>query len=160
MKFLFSILALVFITKECENRKADIDSKKTEIVNIDRSSEQEKDYIIEYSAVSRGTFKEIKINKTGVSVQKDRNSKPVVTELNNEMREGLINNLEEVDITMLPKLKAPTEKRFYDAAAHATLKITVDGKTYSTSSFDHGFPPEKIKSLCDKILKISEETKE
>jgi hypothetical protein len=156
MKFLFSILALVFTTKECENRKENNDFKKTEIVSAERSSDQQKDYIIEYSAVSRGTFKGIKINKTSVSVQKDRNSKPIVTELNNEVREGLINNLEEVDLSMLPKLKAPTEKRTYDAAAHATLKITVDGKTYSTSSFDHGFPPEEIKTLCNKIVEFLE----
>ncbi len=156
MKFLFSLLALVLTTKECENRKMENDSKKTEIMNVDRSSEQQMDYIIEYSAISRGIFNEVIINKTGMTVQKDRNSKQVVTELSQEMREDIMNKLDGIDITLLPKLKAPTEKRFFDGAAHATLKITIDGKTYSTSSFDHGFPPEELKTLCDIIVKFLE----
>ncbi len=146
MKILFSLLALILTTKECENKNSIGDAKKTEIVNSDKVSQEQKDYIIEYSAISRGIFNEIKINNNTISVQKNRNSKPVVSELNNEMREDLMKKLDEIDITLLPKLKAPTEKRFFDGAAHATLKITVDGKTYSTTSFDHGSPPEEVKA--------------
>jgi hypothetical protein len=106
--------------------------------------------------MSRGIFNEIKITGNSVSVQKSRNSEPVIKELNSENKEDLIKKLEGIDITMLPELKAPTEKRFFDGAAHATLKITVDGKSYSTTSFDHGFPPEEIKALCDDIVQYFE----
>lgn len=156
MKLLFSLLALILTTKECENKNAFRDANKTEIVNSDKISQQQKDYIIEYSAISRGVFNEFIIKNNTISVQKDRNSKPVVTELNKEMREDLMNKLDEIDITLLPELKAPTEKRFFDGAAHATLKITLDGKIYSTASFDHGFPPKEIKELCDKIVQYLE----
>ncbi len=156
MKLLFTLLALILTTKECENKNAVRDANKTEIVNSDKISQQQKDYIIEYSAISRGIFNEVIINKTGMTVQKDRNSKQVVTELSQEMREDIMNKLDGIDITLLPELKAPTEKRFFDGAAHATLKITIDGKTYSTSSFDHGFPPEELKTLCDIIVKFLE----
>lgn len=156
MKILFSLLALILTTKECENKKAIHETETSEIENSSKSSDQQKEYIIEYSAISRGIFNEVKINNNTISVQKDRNSKPVVSELNNEMRNEIMNKLDGIDITLLPKLKAPTEKRFFDGAAHATLKITLDGKTYSTTSFDHGFPPEEIKPLCDRLVQYLE----
>ncbi len=155
MKILFSLLALIVTTKECENKNAVRDANKTEIVNSDKVSQEQKDYIIEYSAISRGIFNEVKISNNSISVQKDRNSKPLVTELNNEMREDLMNKLDGIDITLLPELKAPTEKRLFDGAAHATLKITVDGKIYSTASFDHGFPPEEIKPTLQQNSAVS-----
>ena len=144
------------MTKECEKKNAVYETETSEIVNTAKASVQQKDYTIEYSAMSRGVFKEVKINGNSISVQKDRNSKPIVSELDSENKEYLFSKLEGIDVTMLPELKAPTEKRLFDGAAHATLKITVDGKTYSTASFDHGFPPEEIKPICNRIVQYLE----
>jgi hypothetical protein len=44
----------------------------------------------------------------------------------------------------LKDLKIPTEKRFYDGAAIANLKIIYKGVN-ETPSFDHGSPPYEIK---------------
>lgn len=156
MKILFSLLALILTTKECENKKSVLETETSELVSSAKSSDQQKDYIIEYSAMSRGIFNEVKITGNSISVQKSRNSEPVIKELDSENKEDLNKKLEGIDIAMLPELKAPTEKRFFDGAAHATLKITVDGKSYSTTSFDHGFPPEEIKALCDDIVQYLE----
>ncbi len=160
MKLLFSLLALIFTTKECENKNSSNESSKTEIVNSEKANAQEKEYTIEYSAISRGTFKEIKINNSSITVKKDRNSKPVTKECTKEIWSNFTKTLDEVDLKMLSELKAPTQKRLFDGAAHATLKVKVDGETYTTSSFDHGFPPEEIKELCDKLIEISVDTKE
>ena len=151
MKLLFSLLALIITTKECENKKSSNESSKTEIVNSDRANAQQKEYTIEYSAISRGIFKEITINNSSITVMKDRSSKPVTNECTDEIWLKFTKALDEVDLKMLPELKAPTQKRLFDGAAHATLKVIVDGETYTTSSFDHGFPPEEIKGLCDKL---------
>ena len=51
----------------------------------------------------------------------------------------------------LPNLKAPTEKRFYDGAAIAGLKITFKGKTFETTNFDHGFPPMEIQKVAETV---------
>jgi hypothetical protein len=56
-----------------------------------------------------------------------------------------------MELDSLPKLKAPTEKRFYDGAPIANFKITFQDKTYETPSFDHGFPPKEIKKFVNKI---------
>jgi hypothetical protein len=42
-----------------------------------------------------------------------------------------------VELDSLSKLKAPTEKRFYDGAAIANLKITFKDKTYETVSIGY-----------------------
>jgi hypothetical protein len=60
----------------------------------------------------------------------------------------------------LPKLKAPTEKRFYDGAAIANFKITFKDSTYETTSFDHGFPPKEIKKFVNKINSFAKQNDE
>jgi hypothetical protein len=101
-------------------------------------------------------FKEVTINDSTISFQKDRNSKPETQICNSDLWREILINIESIDLESLQKLEAPTGKRLFDGAAHATLKITIDGKTYSTSSFDHGFPPEELKTLCDIIVKFLE----
>jgi hypothetical protein len=57
----------------------------------------------------------------------------------------------------VPTLKAPTEKRFYDGAAMANIHITKSGNTYSSETFDHGFPPASIEKFVKKLLSYTEE---
>ena len=157
MKILFSILALLFMTKECDQKKLDKQSNKTEVTSDQETSkQQEQEYSIKYSAISRGIFKEITINNDTISVQKSRNEKPEIQPCKDDLWREMLVNIERIDLESLEKLEAPTGKRLYDGAAHATLKITVDGKTYSTTSFDHGFPPKEIEGICDILIKLIE----
>jgi hypothetical protein len=158
MKILFSILALVFMTKECDQKNSEKQSSKTEILNNQETEKQQDQvYTIKYSAMSRGIFKEITINNETISVQKSRNSKPEIQPIKEDLWREIVANIEPIDLESLEKLEAPTGKRLYDAAAHATLKISVDGKTYSTSSFDHGFPPKDIEGICGILYKLIED---
>ena len=88
-----------------------------------------------------------------VTVSKDRNGNdnPVATKISEKDWKELVGYFETMDLDSLPALKAPTEKRFYDGAAIADLKVTYKDKTYQTEAFDHGYPPEAIKKLVDKI---------
>ena len=158
MKFIFSILALILMTKECDQNKTDTLSIKSEAKNNQEiSKNQEQNYAIKYSAMSRGIFKEIAINNETISVQKSRNSKPEIQPIKDDLWREIVANIQPIDLESLEKLEAPTGKRLYDAAAHATLKISLDGKTYSTSSFDHGYPPKDIEGICDILVKLMED---
>jgi len=42
--------------------------------------------------------------------------------------------------------------RQYDGAAHATLTITRSKEKTKASTFDHGYPPDNIKTLVEKLL--------
>ena len=109
--------------------------------------------VIEYTANTRGFYQNITIKDQLVSVSKDRNNndKAISTKISDADWAALINDFKELKLGTLKDLKAPTEKRFYDGAAIANLKITYKDKSYETTSFDHGFPPKEIKKLVDKI---------
>ncbi|MBL4569197.1 MAG: hypothetical protein JKY69_06005, partial [Flavobacteriaceae bacterium] len=49
---------------------------------------------------------------------------------------------------------APTDDRIRDAVLHATLKITIGDKTYSSQTFDHGNPPKELKPLIAELFNI------
>ena len=63
---------------------------------------------------------------------------------------------ENVKFENMPLLEAPSQKRFFDGAAIAKLKVTFDGKTYETPSFDHGNPHPDITNLVKEILSIAQ----
>ena len=124
------------------------------------SSQSQKDWkeaILEYTANTRGFYQKIEIQNQMVRVSKDRsgNDKGESTKISDKDWATLTAYFETIDLENLPNLKGTTQKRFHDGAAIANLKITYKGKTYETASFDHGYPPEQIKELVDKINTFS-----
>lgn len=109
--------------------------------------------VLEYTANTRGFYQKITIQDQMVSVSKDRsgNDKPIPTKIPNADWKELVGYFEIIKLDSLETLKAPTEKRFYDGAAIANLEVTYKDKEYKTTSFDHGYPPEAIKTLVKKI---------
>ena len=110
---------------------------------------------VEYTANSRGLYNSIVIENKTVSVTKTRDGKPVSNSLSDTQWNALIKEFQKVNLEEIPNLKAPTQKRFHDGAPMANLKITYNGKTYESQTFDHGFPPDKIKNLVKTILSFS-----
>jgi hypothetical protein len=135
---LFTMLFLsLFVSKSCEGQtKNDL-----------------KTAMLEYTANTRGFYQKITIQDQMVSVSKDRSGtdKAVATKISEKDWKELVGYFEAVNLDSLSTLKAPTEKRFYDGAAIANLKVTYKNKTYQTEAFDHGNPPEAIKKLVDKL---------
>ena len=141
MKILSLLLLTMFLGKGCENVKTqDVETA-----------------VIEYTANTRGSYQKIMIKNKMVTVSKDRNGNdnPVAKKISDTDWNELVSSFEKVKLENLSKLKAPTEKRFYDGASIANLKITFKEKTYESASFDHGFPPKEIKKLVTKINSIS-----
>jgi len=61
-----------------------------------------------------------------------------------------------VDLAKVKDLKWPTEKRFYDGAAHANVTFISNEVEYTANGFDHGYPPVEIEKLVNKIVKLTE----
>lgn len=142
MKLILILLAL-FSANDCTNKK-----KTTDFQNDT--------FIIEYTAISRGFYSHIIINKKLVSIENKRDEKPTTKTCSKANWEALLKALSSVDIENIPNLKAPSEKRFFDGAAIANLKIIYNGKPYETPSFDHGNPPTEVVELVKETLSISE----
>ena len=112
-----------------------------------------KNAILEYTANTRGFYQKISVKDQMVTVSKDRSGKdePVATKISDADWKELVGYFETINLDGLSSLKAPTEKRFYDGAAIANLKVIYKDKTYETAAFDHGYPPAEIKKIVDKI---------
>ena len=137
MKLFTMIFLSVFLGKSCSSQ----------------TQNDMKDAVLEYTANTRGFYQKITVQNQMVTISKDRsgNDTPVATKISDKNWKELVGYFEAVELDNLATLKAPSEKRFHDGAAIANLKIVYKDKTYETSAFDHGNPPEAIKKLVDKI---------
>ncbi|AUP79802.1 hypothetical protein C1H87_14245 [Flavivirga eckloniae] len=134
------LLSLVFADNGCSSAKIDQNAVS-----------------FEYSATSRGSYENIKINKKRVSIENKRDDATPFTKTCSETYwNSLLKELKPINVENIPNLKAPSQNRLFDGAAIARLKIIYNGTTYQTSAFDHGNPPKEIEALVKEILSISE----
>ncbi|WP_255373707.1 hypothetical protein [[Flexibacter] sp. ATCC 35103] len=112
---------------------------------------------MEYSAVSRGFYKKIIVQNKTVSVINGKNTEPIESKIDDAKWKQIVAEFEKIDLESIKTLKAPTEKRFYDGAAIANLKITKNQQTYETLGFDNGTPPKEIEKLVNLLVSFTKE---
>lgn len=143
MKTLSLILLTLMMSKSC--------SKETQndIANS----------VIEYTAHTRGYHLTIMITNQKATISQGRepeNRSEEVTISEADWKE-LVAEFQTLNLEEIPTLKDPTQKRFYDGAAIATLKIKYQDKNYETVAFDHGFPPATIEKFVNKVVSLAKE---
>jgi hypothetical protein len=137
MKFFVLVFLSIFVSKGCGGQpKNDIQTA-----------------IIEYTANTRGFYQKISLQNQIVSITKDRtgSEKPLSRKVSEDDWNEVVGCFKTIQLDSLATLKPPSKKRLFDGAAIANLKISYKDKSYQTTSFDHGYPPEVIKKLVDKI---------
>jgi hypothetical protein len=141
MKAITIILLSVFLGKSCNNQA------QNDIANT----------TLQYTATTRGFFEKIVVINQKVTISRDRNGEksPEEITISDKDWKGIIGYFEKIDLEKLPTLKDPTQKRFYDGAAIANLKIRYQDKNYETKDFDHEFPPTEIEKLVNKIVSLA-----
>lgn len=142
MKILSLILLTLLMGKSCSNQ-AQKDLSTT---------------ILEYSADTRGFHLKIIIHNQKATVLQSRTpSNSTSTEINISDADWkeLVAEFQKINLDEIPNLKDPTQKRFYDGAAIANLKIRYQKKNYETVAFDHGFPPAAIEKLVNKVVSLA-----
>ncbi|MCF8322581.1 MAG: hypothetical protein K9I26_05505 [Flavobacterium sp.] len=143
MKAITIILLSVFLVKSCSNQA------QNDIANT----------TLQYTASSRGFFQKIVVINQKATISRDRNGEkfPEEIAISDKDWKEIIGYFEKIDLEKLPTLKDPTQKRFYDGAAIANLKIRYQDKNYETTDFDHEFPPAEIEKLVNKIVSLAKE---
>ena len=143
MKAITIILLTVFLGKSCSNEA------QNDITNT----------TLQYTATTRGSFLKIIVSNQKATISRDRNGEKLPEEITISDKDWkeMIGYFEKIDLKKLPTLKDPTQKRFYDGAAIAHLKIRYQDKNYETTDFDHGFPPAEIEKLVKKIVSLAKE---
>ena len=141
MKIVAILTSMLFFLSSCGSRKNTIN---TGLLN-------DETLVIQYEANTRGFFQKLTVQNQTISVSEDRNGieNPTVQKISDVDWKVLMLEVSKIDFENLQNLVAPTEKRFYDGAAIAGLKITYKRKTYETNSFDHGFPPMEIQKVVE-----------
>lgn len=147
MKKIAVILFTIMLAVGCS-------SKKTAVANVDQSASK---LSFEYEAATRGAYKKVVVTQDSIVTIQDRNMTDVVSK---PITKGDWNKLmavaESVNLDALSSLKAPSNKNHADAALAANLKVIKDGKTYGSTTFDHGNPPAEIAPLVNKIIAMSD----
>ena len=144
MKFLIALLTVLIISEECSQISSE-SQRNTENVKIS------------YQAISRGFYKQLTFEEARMTYSEDRNLLRIDTfKISKNEWKQILELTNKLDLESLENLKAPTDKRLYDGAAHTTITIDIDGKTFSSASFDEGHPPSELEALVNKMLTISE----
>ncbi|MCF8319975.1 MAG: hypothetical protein K9I35_02065 [Flavobacterium sp.] len=142
MRIVSLLSVVLFVLGSCNSQK-----------NAIGTSIEMKDIEIQYEANTRGFYNKLVLKNATISSTNDREGKenPIVQKISDADWNALKDEINKLDLENLTNLKAPTEKRFYDGAAIANLKIIYNGKIYQSSDFDHGFPPMQIKRVVEMI---------
>ncbi len=143
MKAITIILLSVFLVKSCSNQA------QNDIANT----------TLQYTASSRGFFQKIVVINQKATISRDRNGEkfPEEIPISDKDWKEIISYFQKIDLEKVPTLKDPTQKRFYDGAAIANLKVRYQDKNYETTDFDHEFPPAEIEKLVNKIVSLAKE---
>ena len=143
MKTVTLILLTLFMSKSCSNQA------QNDLANS----------VVQYTANSRGFhLKIIVVNqKATISQGRGTENPSVEIAISDADWKELIAEFGKINLEEIPNLKDPTQKRFYDGAAIANLKIRYQDKNYETVDFDHGFPPAAIENFVKKIVLLAKE---
>ena len=143
MKAITIILLSVFLVKSCNNQA------QKDIANT----------TLQYTASTRGFFQKIVVINQKATISRDRNGEksPEEITISDKDWKEIIGYFEKIDLEKVPTLKDPTQKRFYDGAAIANLKVRYQDKNYETTDFDHEFPPAEIEKLVNKIVSLAKD---
>ena len=143
MKAITIILLSVFLVKSCSNQA------QNDIANT----------TLQYTASTRGFFQKIVVINQKATISRDRNGEkfPEEIPISDKDWKEIISYFQKIDLEKVPTLKDPTQKRFYDGAAIANLKVRYQDKNYETTDFDHEFPPAEIEKLVNKIVSLAKE---
>ena len=143
MKVITMILLTVFLGKSCSNQA------QNDIANS----------VLQYNANTRGFHLKIVVVNKKATISQGRGTENTseTTAISEAQWKELVSEFQKVNLEVLPNLKDPTQKRFYDGAAIANLQIRYQDKNYETVVFDHGFPPAEIEKLVNKIVSLAKQ---
>lgn len=143
MKAVTFLAALLIVCSGCDSSKSTLEPEKQNYETL----------VIQYEANTRGFYQKLVVQNHTVSSTNDRNGikTPIVQKISETDWNILLSEFNKVDLENLSNLKPPTQKRLYDGAAIASLKISFKGKTFETTSFDHGTPPMEIQKVVEMV---------
>lgn len=110
-----------------------------------------------YQTQTRGAFRHIKLQDHKLYVANDQYLKDEKAyECSDAEWNEILNLFKDVSVKSLPVLEAPSQDRFHDGAAIATLTVNENGNAVTSAAFDHGNPPKAIAELINRIISMAD----
>ncbi|WP_372793719.1 hypothetical protein [Lutibacter sp.] len=108
--------------------------------------------VINYNAATRGSS--IKFKVTSSKLYYKDIEKSIEKETTSKFWQEITTIVEQINLSEIENFNPPTSDRNVDAALHATLSITIGDLIYESQTFDHGNPPEELKSLIETLFNV------
>ncbi|QQY82610.1 hypothetical protein JJL45_01035 [Tamlana sp. s12] len=152
---LVSILIIVLMSLKTCGSLNTTKAKTQGGVSKEQQATSEDLITFEYLATTRNSYYKIRVIENLIVVSKKRGKPGPPVMLPQPEWERLLELLDAIPLSEIPKLKAPSKNYAFDGAAQTTLKVTVNEHTYQTQAFDEGNPPEAIKALVKEITDLA-----
>lgn len=119
------------------------------------SKELKENLVIEYEAKTRGSFSKVIIKNDSIVVMEEgRNESVNYYPLAKKDWDMLVKQIKGIDKEKIKNYKAPTSKRFTDAARAASVRVVYKNEIYQSEEFDEGTPPKELKTFVDKVASL------
>ncbi|WP_299526351.1 hypothetical protein [uncultured Lutibacter sp.] len=106
--------------------------------------------IVNYNAATRGSSIKYEVTSSKLYYKDIENT--IETKTTSKFWEEITTIVEQINLSEIENFNPPTSDRNVDAALHATLSITIGNQIYESQTFDHGNPPEELKSLIETLF--------
>lgn len=156
---LIAVIALTIVMNTCGNKNTKIEPASatvtTDLLENDNSRQTQNELVLEYTEETRGAYRQIKATKNNISTLTERDGTPTVKPITESQWQNITKLLEQLNVDGFSELKAPSNKRFADAALMARLKVSKGENTYTTPDFDNNNPMSEIKELVEQLKELS-----
>ena len=111
----------------------------------------------EYSIGTRGYQKTTIITKksTSITEKSAEQSSVSFSKTKSALWKSLQMNSDSIKLDSVAYLKAPTNRRDFDAAMFAKVIFTTKDSVYKSASFDGGKPPLMLKTVADSLANVN-----
>lgn len=107
---------------------------------------------VKYEAFTRGSSIEFLVTKDSITYKDNQEFKNLKT--SSKLWKELLALTSKFEASKVATFVPSSDDRISDKALHANLKIVVDGKEYTSQTFDHGNPPIELVPLLNMLFKV------
>ncbi|WP_312078774.1 hypothetical protein [Chryseobacterium sp.] len=146
MKISNTLFAVLMIITSCNANKTI--TSEAETISANKISFSQ----VSLSEKTRGINRKLTIRQNVLEI--NNNGQSASSELSSDDVRMISNTIDEVNIDKIGTYPSPTTKRYSDAALYSVISIEKNGKTYTSSDFDSGNPPQELKELYDNLQRL------
>ncbi|KQS94249.1 hypothetical protein [Chryseobacterium sp. Leaf394] len=141
MKNYVIFASALFLAVSCNTNKEVVNKTNNDQTVVDKALIQS----ISLSESTRGTQRVFKV--TPGKIETTKNGVVTGSILSDSEWKTLSGQTVKLNLAEISTYPSPTTKRYSDAALASVITIEKDGKTYSSSEFDSGNPPQQLRDL-------------